>query len=218
MFVCFFFSPLYFRENRTSSALFLWAAGVRRVRRPRRSVVLLSTGRRAAPHADGRGDGPYVQHHPGHHAADRVGRGRHSRPVQRTEHELGQRAYRCGHQLHDLWPHTDSAEENKRMMAQHAGRQYPWRLPVSLYGTPGKGLVSDSGRRRRRMSGNQQTCCQRKWRFIDRRTRTGAGNLGFLRFAGMWSDFLSLVIFLFFLFSKFENLLVHTMCVFECAK
>lgn len=106
-----FHPPLIGRAKRALPAVLLRALGVRGVRGSDRPVGVVPPGRGTTAHADRWGHGPHVRHHPGHHEGDRVWGGADTRTLQRSEHELGQRAHRRGDQLHHLWPHPDHAKE-----------------------------------------------------------------------------------------------------------
>nr|XP_028569329.1 mitochondrial coenzyme A transporter SLC25A42 isoform X2 [Podarcis muralis] len=99
------------RAQRQDAALPRGAACLRGLRRPDWAVCLLPAGRCAAADADGRGDGPHLRLHPAHYAGHHPGGRTRPRPLQGTQHELGQGPHRRGDQLHDLRPHADPPPE-----------------------------------------------------------------------------------------------------------
>lgn len=198
------------------------------MRRPHRSVSVIPARRGATAYADSRRDRTHVQHHHRHHERDRVRGGRHPRPVQRPEHELGQRAYCCWHQLHDFWPHPDLAAQGGCTIAHPVlGRRFRGSTVteksahITVSEAAWKGinrvfllLVSDPERRKSR---NQRSCCQRKQEVYqlmhkhrDRNSVEVRVSTFYRNVKWHFSDFCFL--------SSGESLCTHCVCVSLCVK
>ncbi|KAM7141506.1 mitochondrial coenzyme A transporter SLC25A42 isoform 2-T3 [Molossus nigricans] len=123
------------RVQRPSAALPPGANDLRGLRWPHRAVSLISAGRGAEAHADGRRHRPPTRLHRLHTACYSAGGGRGAWPLQGPEHELAQGSHRRGHQLHHLRPHADPAAAPAELGAHALGHSGDRELSSSMQKT-----------------------------------------------------------------------------------